>query len=84
MSEFKNLKVPKRTHDLLVLRARSLGMKVYTLADALLLAGLKLNNDELIMLVASTQQEVTPPEVSTNQAAKRGKSQSLASSASTP
>jgi hypothetical protein len=47
MTEFKNLKVPKETHDLLNSRAKRLGMKVYALADALLLEGLKKENPAL-------------------------------------
>jgi hypothetical protein len=66
MRDFKNLKLPERTHELLVLRANALGMKVYTLADTLLLAGLKLNNEATLRLVAEEQQGLTQPAGSTS------------------
>lgn len=65
MTEFKNLKVPKETHDKLVSRAKSLGMKVYTLADALLLDGLKKESPALGGAVVEPQQ-VKQPEASTS------------------
>lgn len=65
MTEFKNLKVPKETHERLVSKADRMGMKVYTLADALLQAGLKMNATALQQAIAEAQQEVTPPEGST-------------------
>jgi hypothetical protein len=67
MTEFKNLKVPKETHDLLNSRAKRLGMKVYALADALLLEGLKKENPALGGAVVESQQEVKRPEASTSQ-----------------
>jgi alkanesulfonate monooxygenase SsuD/methylene tetrahydromethanopterin reductase-like flavin-dependent oxidoreductase (luciferase family) len=74
MSDFKNLKVPKHTHEALVRRADEMGMKVYTLADALLLDGLKKSATTIARVVADTQQEeVTPPAASTNPAQKRPK-----------
>lgn len=74
MSDFKNLKVPKHTHEALVKRADELGMKVYTLADALLLDGLKKNATAVAKAVAETQHiEVTPPATNTNPAPKRQK-----------
>lgn len=74
MSEFKNLKVPKRTHDLLVSRAESLGMKVYTLANALLVSGLLLNTTAIQQAVADAQQDkATQPGANTTQARRRQK-----------
>lgn len=67
MTEFKNLKVPKETHDLLNSRAKRLGMKVYALADALLLEGLKKQDPALGGAVVEVPQEVRPPAASTSQ-----------------
>ena len=68
MTDFKNLKLPKRTHDLLVSRANALGMKVYSLADALILSGLKMDATAVATAVAEAQQEATPPGAGTTPA----------------
>ena len=72
MNEFKNLKVPRETHDLLTTRAKRLGMKVYTLADAILLASLQKDDPALREVVAKVQLSVANtqsmlPEDHTNQ-----------------
>jgi alkanesulfonate monooxygenase SsuD/methylene tetrahydromethanopterin reductase-like flavin-dependent oxidoreductase (luciferase family) len=65
--DFKNLKIPQETHAALAKRADALGMKIYTLADALLIEGLKKNGPAIREAVANAQQsEVTPPEADTN------------------
>ena len=56
MTEIKNLKIPAETHKLLVSRAKSLGMKYYVLADALILAGLEESNESVQRHVVSAQQ----------------------------
>jgi hypothetical protein len=75
MSEFKNLKIPNHTHEMLVRRADELGMKVYTLADALLLEGLKKSATAIAKTVAEVQQDsVKPPAAGTTPAGKRARS----------
>lgn len=65
MSDFKNLKVPTKTHEKLAARAKALGMKHFVLADALLLVGLEKDNAALQRDVVNTQ--LTPPEADTTQ-----------------
>lgn len=55
MSENKNLKVPFHTHELLRKKARSLGMKQFVLADALLLVGLQMSDSQILRAVAGAQ-----------------------------
>jgi hypothetical protein len=83
MSEFKNLKVSERTHKALVLRANSLGMKVYALADALLSQGLKMGATAINKAVAETQQ-LRPPEPDTSQEQPQQRETPLASSDESP
>jgi hypothetical protein len=64
LSEFKNLKVPKDTHELLVLRAKSLGIKAYVLADTMLKIALEIGDAELQRRVAFEQQ-TTPQKENT-------------------
>lgn len=56
MPEFKNLKVPERTHETLDLRAEALGLKLYVLADALLRTGLALSDREIQDAVVNARQ----------------------------
>jgi hypothetical protein len=60
MTDFKNLKIPAHTHEMLVSRAKSLGMKYYVLADALILAGLEEPNEIVQRHVVSAQQPTQP------------------------
>lgn len=55
MTELKNLKVPIQTHEALSKKAKSLGMKMFVLADALLLVGLKMKDSELQKAVVNAQ-----------------------------
>jgi hypothetical protein len=66
MTEFKNLKVPEQTHELLSSRAESLGVKIFVLADALLRTGLTLSDREIQDAVVNARQPpVTPPTTDT-------------------
>jgi len=66
MTEFKNVKVPIQTHELMVLRAKALGMKKFVLADVLLQVGLRLSDSEIQQAVVNAQlkqrQDDTKPE----------------------
>jgi hypothetical protein len=55
MTEFKNLKVPIRTHEKVVSRANALGIKKYCLVEALLLLGLKSSDLEIQEAVVAAQ-----------------------------
>ena len=55
MNEHKNLKVPPETHAKLAARAKTLGMKKFVLADALLLAGLEKDNAAIQAAVVNAQ-----------------------------
>ena len=69
MPEFKNLKVPERTHETLDLRAEALGLKLYVLADALLCTGLSLTDREIQEAVVNARQlKVRPRSTDTNPA----------------
>jgi hypothetical protein len=63
MPEFKNVKVPRHTHEKLVSRANALGVKKFVLADALLTVGLALPDSEIQKAVADSQQNLStlPP-----------------------
>lgn len=64
MKEFKNVKITVQTHELLVLRAASLGMKKYALTDALLASALELEGEQLLKFVVNAQPK--PPPTNTN------------------
>lgn len=69
MREFKNLKVPERTHEKLDLRAEALGLKLYVLADALLCTGLALSDREIQDAVVNARQvKLKQPSTDTNPA----------------
>lgn len=61
MPEFKNLKVPERTHEKLDSRAEALGLKLYVLADALLCTGLSLSDREIQDAVVNARQLTLKP-----------------------
>ena len=71
--EFKNLKVPESTHEKLVSRANALGMKKFVIADALLLAGLGLTDQEIQEAVVNAQRGIMPPTANTTQAIPKPK-----------
>jgi hypothetical protein len=56
MTEFKNVKVPKATHEKLVSRAKDLGLKTYVLTEVLLEAGLELSIKNVQQRVVTAQQ----------------------------
>ena len=69
MKEFKNLKVPEQTHEMLSSRAEALGMKIFVLADALLRASLTLSDQEIQETVVNARQPpVKQPKADTTQA----------------
>lgn len=79
MTIFKNIKVPERTHEMLVLRAKSLGMKTYVLAEVLIDAGLELTNENVQLRVVAAQQ-LTPPKADTTPELPAGQHRRSASS----
>lgn len=81
MTEFKNLKVPEQTHELLSSRAETLGIKKFVLADALLRTGLTLSDREIQDAVVNARQLAvtllstdTTPERPPDQSSIRGPS----------
>lgn len=68
MSEFKNVKVPNQTHELMVLRAKALGLKKFVLADALIKNGLAMSDEAIQKAVVNAQ--LTQPSTDTTQARK--------------
>lgn len=55
MPEMMNVKVPVQTHETLIARAGTLGMKKGALADALLRFGLALSLEEIQKIVVNAQ-----------------------------
>lgn len=81
MADNKNVKVPVETHQLLISRAKALGMKYYVLADALLSTGLQMSDQALHETVVNTRQlTVKRQKVDTSQEQKQPQSSPPASS----
>jgi hypothetical protein len=80
MSELKNIKVPESTHDLLISRAKALGMKKQVLAAAVIDHGLNLPLEEIQRIVVNAQLATKQQSDCTNPAQTKEKRQFPASS----
>jgi hypothetical protein len=67
MDDRKNLKVSPWIHQMLVDRAKTLGMKYYVLADAIIEKGLREEDPVLQTAVASLQRSVKQQTTNTSQ-----------------
>jgi hypothetical protein len=67
MNEFKNVKISIRVHELLVSRAKALGMKQFVLADTLLLMALAFPDQGIQEAVVNTQQDAKRPDSTTQE-----------------